>query len=260
MAPGPDRSPELGIQRFDGIRRVQNPPDIAGKGVERDDLAPGAPPALADGRVFLAPEALLEGGERGLAGIGVDGSVNALQRRGHRLAVFPGHKVEAVAQQVDDAGLHRRLREDGGDRFGETFQAVDHGDQQVFDAAVFQLVHDPQPEFGTLVLLQPKPQDFLGAVGAHAERDVDGLVAHQALVADLDPQRVKENQRIDRLQRAGLPGRDLLQHRVSDRADQVGRDVDAIELAQWPTISRVLIPRAYIEMILSSNPGNRRWY
>src|SRR3954471_22840027 len=58
------------------------------------------------------------------------------------------------------------------------------------------------------------------------------FVAHQALVADLDPQRVKENQRIDRLQRAGLPGRDLLQHRVSDRADQVGRDVDAIELAQ----------------------------
>src|ERR1041384_4673066 len=155
MAPGPDRSPELGIQRFDGIRRVQNPPDIAGKGVERDDLAPGAPPALADGRVFLAPEALLEGGERGLAGIGVDGSVNALQSRGHRLAVFPGHKIEAVAQQVDDAGLHRRLREDGGDRFGEAFQGVDAGDQQVFDAAVFQLVHDPQPEFSSLVLLEP---------------------------------------------------------------------------------------------------------
>src|SRR4051812_11474544 len=29
---------------------------------------------------------------------------------------------------------------------------------------------------------------------------------------------------------------------------------------RWPAISRVLIPRAYIEMILSSNPGNRRWY
>jgi hypothetical protein len=46
-----------------------------------------------------------------------------------------------------------------------------------------------------------------GAVGAHAERDVNGLVAYQAFVADLDPQRVKENQRIDRLPRAGLPGR-----------------------------------------------------
>src|SRR5216684_9251793 len=27
-----------------------------------------------------------------------------------------------------------------------------------------------------------------------------------------------------------------------------------------PTISRVLMPRAYIEMIFSSNPGKRRWY
>ena len=27
-----------------------------------------------------------------------------------------------------------------------------------------------------------------------------------------------------------------------------------------PVISRVLMPRAYIEIILSSKPGNRRWY
>ena len=77
-----------------------------------------------------------------------------------------------------------------------------------------------------------RPEDFLGAVGAHAERDVDRLVAHQAFVADLDPQRVEENQRIDRFQRARLPGGDLLQHRVGHRADQVGRDLDAVEIAQ----------------------------
>src|SRR3954447_20979971 len=29
---------------------------------------------------------------------------------------------------------------------------------------------------------------------------------------------------------------------------------------RWPTISRVLMPRAYIETILSSKPGKRRWY
>src|SRR3954463_12697681 len=28
----------------------------------------------------------------------------------------------------------------------------------------------------------------------------------------------------------------------------------------WATISRVLMPRAYIETILSSKPGKRRWY
>jgi hypothetical protein len=29
---------------------------------------------------------------------------------------------------------------------------------------------------------------------------------------------------------------------------------------ECPTISRTLMPRAYIEMIFSSKPKNRRWY
>ena len=93
---------------------------------------------------------------------------------------------------MNDAGLHRRLRENGGDRLRKALQAIDHGDQHVFDAAVFQLVHDAQPKLGALVLLEPQAQDFLGTVGAHAERDVDRFVAHQALVADLDPQASKK--------------------------------------------------------------------
>ena len=46
--------------------------------------------------------------------------------------------------------------------------------------------------------------------------------------------RVEEDQRIDGLQRSGLPGGDLLQNSVRHRADQVGRDLDAVELAQMP--------------------------
>src|SRR5881227_3702270 len=45
------------IERLDSICGVENPAHIAGEGVERDNLAPGAPPALPDGRIFLAPEA-----------------------------------------------------------------------------------------------------------------------------------------------------------------------------------------------------------
>src|SRR5205814_1608670 len=87
---------------LDSICGVENPAHIAGEGVERDNLAPGAPPALPDGRIFLAPEALLEGAERGFAGGGVDGPVNALERGRHGLAVFPGREIEAVAQQVNN--------------------------------------------------------------------------------------------------------------------------------------------------------------
>jgi hypothetical protein len=56
--------------------------------------------------------------------------------------------------------------------------------------------------------------------------------ADQPFIPDLDPQRVKENQRIDLFQRAGLPGGDLLQHRIGDGADQIRRDLDAVEIAQ----------------------------
>ena len=45
-------------------------------------------------------------------------------------------------------------------------------------------------------------------------------------------QRVEENQRINCFQRAGLPGGNLLQHRVGDRADQIRRNLDAVEIAQ----------------------------
>src|SRR5829696_9197599 len=58
------------------------------------------------------------------------------------------------------------------------------------------------------------------------------FVADQALVPDLDPQRVEEDQGVDRLQRPGLPGRDLLEHRIRHGADQVRRDIDAVQLVQ----------------------------
>ena len=56
---------------------------------------------------------------------------------------------------MDDAGLHDRLGKDGSDRLRPPLQAIDHSQQDVLDAAVLQLVHHPQPEFGALVLLDP---------------------------------------------------------------------------------------------------------
>jgi len=41
-----------------------------------------------------------------------------------------------VAQKVNDARLHRRLREGGEDRLRKALQPVDDGDQDVLDAAV----------------------------------------------------------------------------------------------------------------------------
>src|SRR5215207_8614340 len=62
-----------------------------------------------------------------------------------------------------------------------------------------------------------------------AERDIDRLVADQAFIADLDPQRIEEDQRIHRLERPVLPLADGLEHRVPDRRDQVGRDIKPVD-------------------------------
>src|SRR6201987_4248153 len=178
MTSGPNRSAQLGIERLNRIRRVQNPPDITGKRIERDDLGPGPAPTLADGRVFLAPAAILKGRQGGFAGGGVDRAINLLERRSDGLAVFPRDEIEAVTQQVDDASLNHCLRKHGGDGLGETFETIDDGDQDVLDAAIFQLIHDAQPEFGALVLLEPEAEDFLGALSAYTERDMHRLVAN----------------------------------------------------------------------------------
>src|SRR5207253_2987641 len=47
------------------------------------------------------------------------------------------------------------------------------------------------------------------------------MPTRQPLVADVDPQRVKEDHRIDRVERPDLPFPHLLEHGVGDPADQV---------------------------------------
>jgi hypothetical protein len=149
-------------------------------------------------------------------------------------------------------------------RLGKALQPIDHGEQDIFHAAVAQFIHHPEPELGTLVLLQPEAKDFLAAVGPDAERDVHRLVADQALVPDLHPQRVEEHQRADRLQRPRLPSGNLIQHRVGHRADQVGRYLDAIQIQQGGPRSRACSSpaRRSVERTafdsLSSKPGKRR--
>ena len=89
---------------------------------------------------------------------------------------------------------------------------------------------DRGAELGPLGLLDPEPEDLLLAVRVEGERDVDGLVLDQPLVADLDAQGVEKHHRVDRIERPVLPFPHLVQNRVGDPADQVGRDLGAVEL------------------------------
>ena len=83
-----------------------------------------------------------------------------------------------------------------------------------------------------LDLLDPEPQHLLLALAGDRQRQVDRLVPDQSLVADLDPERVEEHNRIDRIQRPPMLLAHLLEHRVGHPADQVRRHRDAVELPQ----------------------------
>src|SRR3546814_1665806 len=84
-------------------------------------------------------------------------------------------------------------------------------------------------------LFEPQAQNLFAAIGADAERDMEGLVADHAFIPDLDPDRVEEDQRINRVKRPLLPGGELVEDRIGHRADQIGRDVDTVQIDRKST-------------------------
>src|SRR5713226_9564378 len=96
----------------------------------------------------------------------------------------------------------------------------------------------PRAELGALGLLDPQPQHLFLAVAVEGEGNVDRLVAHQPLVADLDPQRIEENHRINRIERPALPFPNFLENRIGDPADQIGGNFDPVELLQVDLANR----------------------
>lgn len=133
---------------------------------------------------------------------------------------------------MHDAGLDHRFGKNTVDRLGKALQAVDDGDQDVGHAAVPQIVHDLEPEFGAFGLLDPKPENVFLARCSHAQHDVDRLVFDHPLIPDFDSERIEKDHRINRFQRPALPFADLIEDRVGDFADQIGGHLGAVEFGQ----------------------------
>jgi len=112
-------------------------------------------PGGDDRQVFSPPAFLREGIKRLASGLGVRGTLDLLQCRGHGLAILVGDEIERVPDEVDDAGLDLGPGEYGGDRVRKALQPIDNREENVLDPALAQLGHDPQPELGTLGLLDP---------------------------------------------------------------------------------------------------------
>jgi len=121
---------------------------------------------------------------------------------------------------VDNAGLDPGFRKGRLDGLRKTLQPVDDGNQDVRNAPVAKIIENLGPEFGTLIGLKPQPQNVPGAVRQDRQGDKNRLVRNGPIAADIDPDRIHEDDRIAGIQRAVLPGGDLLHHRVGDRGNQ----------------------------------------
>ena len=108
--------------------------------------------------VLLSAQAAVELVEHLAGGVGVGGRVDASELAGAALAFLPGEVAQALADEVDNAGLVDRLREDGVDRLREAGEAVGADEQHVLDAAVAQLGQHARPEAGALGLLDPEAE------------------------------------------------------------------------------------------------------
>ncbi len=103
-----------------------------------------------------------------------------------------------IADQVDNALLHRGQRPHGVDRIRQTFQAVADGDADVGDAAVLHLRQHAEPELGafTAVASLLDAQDVPLTVDGDADDHIHRLVP-DLTIADLHHDRVDEDHRID---------------------------------------------------------------
>ena len=97
---------------------------------------------------------------------------------------------------------------------------------------VLDLGHHPQPELGALGLLDPQAQNLFVALNGEAQRQIDRLVADHPLVADFDPERVENDDRINLVQGPVLPVPNLVHDFIGDPRNQIRRHADAIQLLQ----------------------------
>src|SRR6266511_1070974 len=188
--------------------------------------------ARAAVRVLLLAHAWLSSSSTWACLVGVGGGVDAAQLARAAPAFLPGEVAQRLADKVDDAGLVDRLREDGVDRLREAGQPVGADEEHVLDAAVAQIGEHARPEAGALALLDPEAETVALALERDADSDVDGLLAHDLLIADRHLQRVQVDDDVQLVERPGLPGADVVLDRARHLRDQPLGDVDAVQLAQ----------------------------
>jgi len=113
---GPHGPAVAGVDRFDRVRRADNPPDLDVVFQERHELRPGALPKPHDCRIPLSP-LCREFSEPVFGCLLGRGGVHGFECLHDAVAVLAAGIAEAFSDQVNDALLHDRAFPCGRDRF-----------------------------------------------------------------------------------------------------------------------------------------------
>ena len=92
-----------------------------------------------------------------------------------------------MADEMNDAGVNNRLRKDGVDRLGKPFNPSTTAISTSLMPRFFSSFMTAARTW-RLRCFDPKVQDIPRSIPMDAERNLDRLVAHQALAPDFDPQ------------------------------------------------------------------------
>ncbi|MNE31938.1 hypothetical protein D3C80_1255290 [compost metagenome] len=133
---------------------------------------------------------------------------------------------------MHDTQLNDGFRVDRFNGLREALEAVHAGDEDVLHATILEFGHHLQPEFGAFGLGDPQTQHFLVTGHVDADSQINRLVAHGTSVTHFDVNAVQIEDRVQRVQRSGLPQLDLVTHRVGNGRDQAGRDLCAVHFLQ----------------------------
>src|SRR3546814_4873984 len=94
------------------FRSVDDPPDIGCEHKERNHVFPGSLPSGDNRGVFLPPCAVCEGLQRLACLLFAGRAIDRAQCLGDSFAILPARIIQAVSNQMHDAGLYRGLGEE----------------------------------------------------------------------------------------------------------------------------------------------------
>ena len=121
---------------------------------------------------------------------------------------------------MDDALLHLGVRINGFNGFREAAQAINIGNQDVFDTTVLQVGEHAEPVMSAFGVRQVEPDQLFFSFDVQGQNCVNRFADVAAIFAYFVVNGIEPDDRVDRVQIALSPALQLWQQFVGDRIER----------------------------------------